>query len=460
MIKNNKGVTLIEMIIVVALVGIVITVSFSLLSFGNRLLAITSEEYNLQASTRYAVERVNTELRFSTATFALPMTNFQESQLTDGFEYIGVSNDGKEIVYYKSTGDPSNPWEKKILVPPIEDVEYRLVFQKLSSDEDNKLLTYHFEVKSEDGSFTKVGLSSELEAMQSRSIRDMGTISDPAQVIAFSRKPIESHRGNIAMVLDLSGSMDNNMNNGSGGKSRLSILKEEAAKLVNGLAPEDNVYISLVPFATNANDPYPFVSSKATSILINYINNFNASGGTNTGDGIRRAYYQLIDAESSEPSLTHSNYAIILVDGNTTFSTVKKENTGYDINYYDSSGDVEPSNRHTSTINDEFRFRIGTHNIHESDGQIAGYGNKLDNYGTTYVNQMGDLLKNQIRRAYVIGFSALSDDLQSVNDIATAVGASSDQVFVAGSQEDLDAALEQIREDIVNDFWFLKGPSY
>ncbi len=141
-----------------------------------------------------------------------------------------------------------------------------------------------------------------------------------------------------------------------------------------------------------------------------------------------------------------------MVDGVTTFATVKKQ---INLDYYTSSGNVFPDDRH-STSSTEFRNRSGGH----ADGQIAGSGSSIDTTVTTYVNKMGGSLKNEIRRAYVIGFSNISEDLNSVNDIASAVGASPSNVFRAGSQEELEKALEEIKNDIINDFWFLKGPSY
>lgn len=466
MLKKNKGFTLIELVIVIALVSVVIAASFSLLLFGNRLMNVTMNEYDLQSSTRIAMETLNSEIRFSTATFAVPMSSFKKENLTEGFEYFGVSDDGKEIIYFTTTSDTTNPnypWNKRVLLSSRDGVEYRLVFQKHGADEDDKLISFYFEAKEEGGSFSRIALGTELEALQSRSIRDMGTVSNPAQVIAFTRNPIETHRGNIVMVLDLSGSMDNDMNGKtpSGTESRISILRKEAKALVNGLAGEDNVYISLVPFATNANNPEPFIKANNPEPIKSIIDSFNASGGTNTGDGIRRAYYQFKDIGSAHSGVKHSNYVIILVDGVTTFATAKKEYTNFDIRYYTDNGNVLPSSRHEASST-EFRFNIGTYNINNSSGQIVGRGNGTipDTYGTEYVNLTGGMLKKEIRRAYVIGFSNKSEDLNSVNDIASAVGASPSNVFKAGSQDDLKKALDEIKNDIINDFWFLKGPSY
>jgi len=95
----------------------------------------------------------------------------------------------------------------------------------------------------------------------------------------------------------------------------------------------------------------------------------------------------------------------------------------------------------------------------DTSGQIAGNGSSLDAKGTGYVNRIGsDLRSGGFAKAYVIGFSAISSELNSVNDIAAACGATADRVFRAGSQDDLSQVFDTIQQDIVNDLWYLQGP--
>lgn len=177
---------------------------------------------------------------------------------------------------------PNYPWNKRVLVSSRDGVEYRLVFQEHGTDEDDKLISFYFEAKEEGGSFSRIALGTELEALQTRSIRDMGTVSNPAQVIAYKDIYRDPQRKYCPLVLDLSGSMNNDMNGNPPRlelESRISILKK--ITLVNGLASENNVYISLVPFATNANNPEPFIKANNPTSIKNIIDSFNASGGTN-----------------------------------------------------------------------------------------------------------------------------------------------------------------------------------
>ena len=254
------------------------------------------------------------------------------------------------------------------------------------------------------------------------------------------------------MVLDTSGSMADNLSGGHSGQSRISILKDEAKTLINSFAKEDNIDIGLAPFATSANNPFAFQNAKTnTSALISNINSLSAVGGTNTGDGLRRAYWLLYDHNHDVGvGVRASNYVIILVDGVTTFASVEVVDDGHGHSHrIDITDDRE--------VNDSGYLDRNDPNNPASN--IAGNGSDLDSQGTKYVDTIGAMLQNgSFARAYVIGFSSVSSELRSVNDIASACGAPSERVFTAGSSDDLNEVFKEIREDIVNDLWYLQGP--
>jgi hypothetical protein len=247
------------------------------------------------------------------------------------------------------------------------------------------------------------------------------------------------------MVLDTSGSMDDNIwgnyTNNTNSK-RITIMKNEAKSLVEEFSKEQNISISLIPFATSANNPgsYYNVASQKNH-LINEIDSFSAVGGTNTGDGLRRAYHNMVGFTNSNPTLTVRHYLVILVDGVTTFYT-----------YYRSGG---------------YRyFYYGSSNISDYNGvYYDGYGNSLDPNGTAYVDNIGN---NYIQdsssaiypvKPYVIGFSGVSTELGSIADIASAVGAGSSSIFQYSPTRDLGDIFDEIRQAIINDLWVVNGPA-
>jgi hypothetical protein len=410
------------------------------------------------------MQETSSIVRYASAVFTIPTSSFRADNLAEGWDYIGIqpvvitpAQDGNpavlgnEVVQYtfNSTTKAHMP---VVLLAAQVGVDYEFVFNRVDPQSSDTLL--QFTVQSiPNGSVDEFGLPkaqltviTEVEARNSLQVVDLSTPIDPAIAIAFRRQDRSvSVVGHVAMVLDNSGSMADNLAGNNGTPSRISILKTETQTIVNSFAQESNIDISLIPFATSANDPYPFYNAHdSLSSLTGIINGFNAIGGTNTGDGLRRAYWNLKTHAAEVPSnVTVKSYVIVLVDGVTTFASV--------ISNTNRSFVVDNRN-----VNEGYLDRSGENS---SSGQIAGNGTYLDAKGTGYVNLIGAMLdSNSFSKVYVIGFSSIHSELDSVNDIAAACGAPSDRVFRADSQTALDIVLTTIRQDIVNDLWYLQGP--
>lgn len=460
--RNRKGMTLIELIIVMALLVLVIGTAFSMLLFGNKVFAKSVQEFDIQSQARLAVENTTKIVRYASALFTIPESSFRQDNLDTGWNYIGVH---RVVIRPAAGGNPAvmgselaifrydvatGTHQKTVLMPASEEMDYRVRFHKQNPHHVDNLIQYTVDIIPK-GSVDAHGLpkpsitlTSELESLNALQIIDQGSAGDPAVALAYREEERPTHVvGHIAMVLDNSGSMDWGMNgntNVANASKRITILKNEATALVNGFATEDNISISLVPFSTSANNPKAFRNVRSqTASLLSDISAMTAVGGTNTGDGLRRAYWQLKNRETTVPSgVRIRNYVIVLVDGVTTFATVK---TRYDHTFLADDGNVANTDR----VSD--------------GGQIIGDGAELDPNGTAYVTLMGGkLAAADFARSYVIGFSARTSDLNSVNDIASACGAPASRVFQAGDSAQLSQILTAIRQDIVNDIWYLQGP--
>lgn len=65
-IENRKGVTLIELLIVIALIGVVLSVVYSMFFFGNRTFSQGETQYGLQSEAKFAIETAMKDIRYAT----------------------------------------------------------------------------------------------------------------------------------------------------------------------------------------------------------------------------------------------------------------------------------------------------------------------------------------------------------------------------------------------------------
>lgn len=455
---KNAGMTLVEIIVATALLGLVVLGSYAIVNFARLYLDKSQTEYAFQFSTRYALQKTSDVIRYSTAVFTIPESSFSADNLDTGWDYIGIVDtaDGEEIVKY-TYDDTTDSHIPSVLVPAQQNVRYEFVFTKVNPSDEDSLL--EFSIKSyptgsvdEHGeSAAAVSVTSEVNAQNSLQIIDLSSPpSNPAVAIAFRAEArVKSVVGHVAMVLDTSGSMawgmDGDTTPSSTG-SRIYTLRTQAATLISNFATEDNIDIKLVPFNTSANDSdnsvYAFQNANTgEGALLSAVGGLTADGGTNTGDGLRRAYWALYNHNQEVGTgVRASNYLIVLVDGVTTFASVK---SNADRSFVTQDGSVNEGFLDTSPKN-------------TASGQIAGNGANLDAKGTDYVDTIGENYIQGFARVYVIGFSARSSELNSVEDIAEACG--SDNVYRADSATALGTVFDAIEEDIVNDLWYLQGP--
>jgi prepilin-type N-terminal cleavage/methylation domain-containing protein len=463
--KNKRGVTLMELIVAMVIVAVIGITTLSILMFGSNALKASDKEVEFQFSTRMIFNETSNIIRYSSAVFTIPASSFRPGNLCAGWDYIGIHQVvvtpaqngnpavmGYEIVKYVFDA-ASNSHIPYVLMAAKPDVSYEFVFEKTNPQDVDSLLKFTVRTYPQ-GSLDEFGrprpqltVRSEVEAKNSLQVVDLASVLDPATAIAFRHQDrAKNVVGHIAMVMDKSGSMADNMaGQPNRVPSRISILKNEATSLIHSFAQEDNIDISLVPFSTSANNPSSFYPSQTgESSLASIVNGFTALGGTNTGDGLRRAYWGLVTHNATVPTgIRVRNYVIVLVDGVTTFGSVVSNSNR---NYFTADGNVREG-------------YLDRTDPRDTTGQIVGNGSDLDSKGTAYVNTIGALLKtNSFAKTYVIGFSSLSSELDSVNDIADACGAPAERVFRADSQTALADVFETIREDIVNDLWYLQGP--
>jgi uncharacterized protein YegL len=434
----------------------------------------SSDEFDVQSSTRIVTEYTNQIARYSTAAFTIPKSSFEEDKLDEDWNYIGVL-DGS-IVQYEA--NPSTGVHTKtVLAEATDSVYYEVIFRKAENDYFDKNVSFSIQGFIKDKAIeydehgNKIGhidIVSQTEALNSLQVIHNGTYADPAVAMAYrsdDRSDPQRPSAYISMVLDMSGSMNDDMDGDptrNEADRRITYLKNSLTSLVDQFsASKYSSNISLVPFSNAANNPYPMydvTTASGKTTVMNLVSGMRADGATNTGDGIRRAYYQIDN--SRDPDIISREYIIILVDGVTTAHTRVGINSPSSA-YWTSDGNV--------VISQWYSY---WGNIYSRDGNVYGEGNATSVGSDGYVDEIGDIIQEEVSdgeqriKTFVIGFSSDSDDFGSLNKIADAVSATGytddsgiyHKYFTAGNEGELNLIFESLHGLILSDLFHIDGP--
>jgi len=441
--KIRRGFTLIELIIAMALVSLVIGIASSMMVFSIKSQEIVAQEFQIQSEMRIASEIVNQQVRYASAVFLLNQKQFSgSSDLKNGWSYFALSTDKKQILHYK-WNEVSGAHDSIQLSASSSDVFYGMTFGNVTNDA--RMVHFKLEGHRESTGDVKVSISSELNALNSVVVDDSGTSIAPSVTLAYRSDDVpdpEKIKVAVTLVLDKSGSMGYPMG-GSNSNIRMTIMKSKASDLIDTFAAMDNVYVSLIPFSTNANNPGAFLLAKDNKVALKAtINGLNANGGTNAGDGLRRSYYQHVSFNSTQVDKV-LNYTILLMDGNPTYYPSTDGST-----YFYLTGNISDSG---SVMGGN-----GSSTTSDTMGYIQGFSN----------NYIKNITQTQtvFMKTFVIGFTAIVAEVARAKDIANYHTLDSDDrikglYFEATSSEELANVFNSIADVILQETWHIYGPT-
>ena len=442
--RMRSGVTLIELVIVMSLIVVIISLAGTMMIFSSKSQAAVSREFQLQSDMRLASEVLNQQLRFSTAVFMLNEHQYQDSSdVKSGWSYFTLSDDNKEIVHYV-WDKAANSHKKVSMVKAQSNILFNLNFNGVVSD--SRMINFNLEGNIEGSGGSKVAVSTVLNALNAAVVDDSGTPISPSIALAYRLEDIpdpEKVKVAVTMVLDKSGSMGDPMGGSGIGSSsiRISVMKEKAKELIDTFANMDNVYISLIPFSTNANNPGVFLKAKDNKTsLKNSIDSLSANGGTNAGDGLRRSYYRHVDYV--DPSLEILHYTILLMDGNPTFWP----STNGSSHYYG-----------TGNISDSTSYMGGN-----GSSTIDGSMDYIEDFSNLYIKK-NDSSQKVFMKTFVIGFTGVSAEVSRAQEIANYHSHATDgrikgMYYAATNSSDLEAVFNSIVDFILLETWHIYGP--
>ena len=269
----------------------------------------------------------------------------------------------------------------------------------------------------------------------------------------------------IVLVLDGSGSMSG---------TKLTNLKNAAKDFIDRLKGVDNLKVAIVVFSSNATINPISVSgttkikstdkSSESSIpnyktlqneyfldindsrLITMINNIDAQGGTNTGDGLRKAEYLLSQKGDSVANKT----IILMSDGLPTYYSGSTESG---VNYYKEIKDDVVGI--FSKKNSKYTYSIP---------YLRGQGNDSSssnvNTSTNYAIEIGNIISNNNYNIFSIGYglgasnSTANKKLQEIHASMGGAVTGDNSTFFASDEGAIDAVFEKIAEQLIKSYSF------
>lgn len=460
--KHRIGITLVELLIALGLISTIIGISTNLVLVGNKTQKLTVKEYAMQSDIRIATEKTNEAVRYSKAIFAVPETFVASVDTMDpGWNYLMATPDGKRIVNMVYD-DELEKHVENVIVDESADISYYIKFENDSSAEHNNVLQYKIYAYNVNKFGQKVNekliFESSVDAVNAIQTVDKGSSTSPSVALAYRSDGQTSGKGKneiayITIIIDVSGSMKEAPDGKTASKSKPSRIDNVKKALIgdgkvtdNGIiqmfSKEDNVFISLVPFARTANYPNPNANTNPSAVhpifeayesgdsnsLITTIKNLKADGGTNTGDALRRAYY-LHDTFRERMSVKEEDqvhhYLIMLIDGVSTYDAKVFDYT--DNGFYIKNGkSVNKTINKKSVSHTRFEWKTNW----EFDGSFDGLpdGNitinrridykpkddslKENDYynGTIYYKSGSNYNKNESFKGNIIEYGKKNDD--------------------------------------------------
>jgi len=118
-IKKESGFTVVELLIVLALLGLVLSVVYMYFSFGYDTFVRGERQSIAQQSIRQGADFITGELRYADEIILDP-TNLNE----EGYYYI--IQDGTSVIYYQVDSGGSQVQNRTILDSVVDDIDYEI----------------------------------------------------------------------------------------------------------------------------------------------------------------------------------------------------------------------------------------------------------------------------------------------------------------------------------------------
>lgn len=227
----------------------------------------------------------------------------------------------------------------------------------------------------------------------------------------------------IVLVLDVSGSMSDNVYVNGKSSTKIAELKKAAKNFVDKMKDVSNLKIGIVAYSSNASikevDDEILIDANKVNELKTVVGNLSAYGGTNTGEGLRKAAHLLSTSKDKDSNKT----VVLMSDGVPTFYS-------YYYSYY---------------------YKYFYKNIDDSNPKFDGKGNELDDYAVEYANIIGERIKESTNNVFSIGYGLGDDksrDNKTLKQIHESMGGTESNFF-ASDNGAIDSVFQNIATEIL-----------
>jgi len=227
----------------------------------------------------------------------------------------------------------------------------------------------------------------------------------------------------IVLVLDVSGSMADNVYVNGKSSTKIAELKKAAKNFVDKMKDVPNLKIGIVAYSSNASikkvDKEILIDANKVNELKTVIDNLKADGGTNTGEGLRKAAYLLSTSKEKNANKT----VVLMSDGVPTFYS-------YYYSYY---------------------YKYFYKNIDDSNPKFDGKGNELDDDAVEYANIIGERIKESTNNVFSIGYglgNRNSEANKTLKQIHESMGGKEGNFF-ASDNGAIDSVFQNIATEIL-----------
>lgn len=520
--RSRKGYSISELCIALVLMSMVIFLAVALLNLSIKAFLGTELQTKVIRQDAEFAAKLNDAVRESGTAFTIPNDSFKEENLTKGWNYLGLMEDvhipafcsrtGDEIdsaqalVYIEYVGDtipatiPANAnllhtsdgyFLQYVLAHSFTDREgvrhdYSLTFYPTDPEQAAaQTITYEFTAEMTDskgeslGRGTGIDVDTMLSALNAIQVVYKGSVENPAVALAFRSDFLPTYSvdvmqnnqpsATVTLVLDLSGSMGERF----GSDTRLAALKKASISFVEELSKNNKVNICLIPFSNYGTNPlnyrsgtprrYVYNASDDKEELVRTINDLHSIGGTNVGDGLRRAYYELRNLENSGTEMG-SNFLILMTDGAMNEWSINGSYRNQILDFYLGSAIVPPYVVYSSgqrspqyvESGDWFTYNNTIHNSVDTSWYFYSAEDVANRGSRAYMRVWAERIVGEYdSKTYLISMC----DGMSGGDLAALQEAfNTDEVFDVNSLTDFENTFDQINQNINEVMWAFEGP--